>query len=480
MDAGLKNRQHIKTFANMINCLAKVGEEVIFDMKPDRVSFVTVNASKSTFARFTFLHSFFDRYSFLQTAPKIVRLTLKNVVHVFKNAANLDQLKITLDRNNSQVIFDSFGLSQVQKIYQINCSPCDVVNPEHDLSRDFEFEVNSSYLSNLLSPFGKLAGDITFLLGKRVVITTSQQNQPNLSQTDGRFTQYYIQMKSYAEKGEKQNGNQTSLAIDTVNLESFNVAQQAFVQNDASNRPTPPAGTVPGSEQTIQAESEMTFSFKDLKALIGFCELSEYNIHFSMTRNRGDPIVIRSESQAKDVEIVFLMATIDSDDETMATAETSTITTNQQVSSRRASQQQQQVNDNQMVDDNFSSGDQFSTPINKRKRSHLDESSIYIDNQDRFVTPEIISNPSGKSLHNQFLNEDMPCASFGINGENERYIQLGVVQSFSSNSSNGGSNEYGVQDDSEGMIAQRHVLSNASDEEVAGTPSPPNKQRKRS
>lgn len=270
MDAGLKNRQHIKTFANMINCLAKVGEEVIFDMKPDRVSFVTVNASKSTFARFTFLHSFFDRYSFLQTAPKIVRLTLKNVVHVFKNAANLDQLKITLDRNNSQVIFDSFGLSQVQKIYQINCSPCDVVNPEHDLSRDFEFEVNSSYLSNLLSPFGKLAGDITFLLGKRVVITTSQQNQPNLSQTDGRFTQYYIQMKSYAEKGEKQNGNQTSLAIDTVNLESFNVAQQAFVQNDASNRPTPPAGTVPGSEQTIQAESEMTFSFKDLKALIGF------------------------------------------------------------------------------------------------------------------------------------------------------------------------------------------------------------------
>ena len=493
MDVGLKNRQNIKLFAQMINCLAKVGEEVTFDVKVDRVSFITINSSKSTYARFTLLHSFFDKFAVLANAPKIIRMALKTVVHVFKNANHLDQLKIVVDKNTNKVIFDSFGLSQVQKIYQINYFPCDVVNPEHNLQKDFEFVVISSFLGNLMNPFGKLTGDITFLLGKRIVVpvdkppTPSSGNrlsqggqnlQVDLQQT---FTQYYIQLKSFTEKGEKQSVH-TSLAVDTITLESFVVHNPT--DTDANNpqalpRPTPPIA----SEQGIHRESEMTFSFKDLKSLVNFCESAEYNLQFYMTKSRGDPIIVKSESPGKEVEVEFLMATVDNEDSDMQMTDTTTVTT----PARRPSQS----HENQMSDD-----PSFSTPNSnasqKRKRAETirsnDDSSFLNDSRINFgVTgASVPSNNSGKSIYNQFLNEDMPYnniqCSFGLNGENERYIRLEVPQSDECLSS--GEPYASNPKEDEGMVAQRHVLSAASEgdedeeEEVPGTPTQSPKRRK--
>ncbi|KAF0972364.1 hypothetical protein FDP41_009267 [Naegleria fowleri] len=505
MEVGIKNRQNIKLFAHIINCLSKIGEEVAFEIAVDYVCLTTINAGKSSYIQFVLAHSFFDRWAVIANAPKKIKLTLKNVVHVFKSANHLDQLKIVVDKNKNRVVFDSFGLSQVQKIYEIYFTSCDVAKPELDFQPGFEFVANASYLSNLLIPFGKLTGDITFLVGKRIVLTTSQQQssspqnarpsqqqnpaganpQPELIPPSA-TTQYYIQMKSYNERNapEKLSGIQTSLALDTGNLESFHVVENdEIIQingDETVARPTPPLS----SNETVQFEAELSFSFKDLKALISFCEVAEYNMNFSISKLKQQPVIITSSSLTKDLEVTLIMATNDADDHYEPNTTETTIT------STRKPSQQQTSNENQMTDDQALSS--FSTPPKqqpKRKRVELEESSIL---ESRLNTTTVgSSNSSGKSLHNRFLNEDIEPGfhmdnSFGLNGVNERYIELFPHSSGTASfATPPARNSSAMEDDENEVIAQRHISTNASndygdDEEeeemVQATPSPKRKK----
>ncbi|KAL9649409.1 hypothetical protein ABK040_014319 [Willaertia magna] len=564
-------RNNIKLFAQMINCLAKVGEDVAFDVKSDRLSLVLVNSSKSTFCRFTLYHSFFSKYLVITRAPKTFKLLLKNIVHIFKSANHLQQLLISVDYKNDKVIFDSIGLYEIRKIYRISYEQCEVMNPAHDLSTDFEFTVNYSYLSDLINHFSKLTGEITFLLGKRIVIHTSQQPQippPHLSQATqiinngGGYIQYYIQMKTYCEKGQEENV-QTSLAIDTVNLESFvikgndnndNVGtnqttsghhsgnndqmedeegnggnnnssmmqdddhqqvvqnregqqqqnnteeQQGQQQQGGSLRPTPPLS----QSSTIQAESEMTFSFKDLKALVSFCEIVQYNLTFLMVKKRtGDPIIIKAISPHRDVEVMFLMATVDADNDASSSMNASNTTTTNLTSTppRSKSNNASPITSNpspiQGNQPMFDDSANFTTPNNSNKRTRnggnnnnnstfmldsvnrnnndsgvvgggimneLENAMLVAENEiDNMVFggfPKPPSNASSKPGSNPYLLEDRVnnesvFLSFGMNAENERYIRTGVLESTSFASTSSNSSSLSNQNNNDSGIVQQ-------------------------
>ncbi|KAG2389176.1 hypothetical protein C9374_014576 [Naegleria lovaniensis] len=507
MEVGISNRQNIKLFAHIINCLAKVGEEVAFEVAVNSVSLTTINAGKSSFLHFVLAHSFFDRWAVIANAPKKFKLTLKNIVHVFKSANHLEQLKIVVDKNKSKVVFDSLGLSQVQKIYEIYFTTCDVSVPADGFKPSFEFVVNAAYISNLLTPFGKHSGDITLRLGKRIILTTSQQQSASPQQNpqqgaDGgnpqsdlvqpSFTQYYIHMSSYNERNvpEKLSGVQTRLVVDTVNLESFHIIDQ---NNDVEQihgdervvRPSPPLSS---NQAVLNTEAELSFSFKDLKALISFCEVAEYNMSFALSHLKQQPVVITSCSLSKDLQVTLMMATNDVDDNNDSSTTETSITS---APTRKPSQQQTTSNENQMMDDQELSS--FSTPPKqqqpKRKRVDLEDSSILESRLATSVGSSSIS--SGKSLHNRFLNEDIEPGvmdnSFGLNGVNERYIELFPHSSSSlSTPPNRGQNSgTGMEDEENEVIAQRHISTNASnefgddDEEeemVQATPSPKRKK----
>eukprot|EP00249_Psilotum_nudum_P009684 c22093_g1_i1 orf=64-1500(+) len=274
----------IKSFNRAINCLARIGSELLIEGLPEKLTLRTLNSSRSAFLAITFKGQFFDAYQ-LSVPVAQCSVLLKAVCTVFRTPpGNMEHLIISLsDMEASKLQWTLECLNGIRKTYWITC------NHEPDMqhvvldrkSFPSHLVVKPCDLNRLLANFQASLQEIT-------LIATEPSTCPLASETsqEGKA----VELRSYIDptKENTDGALHTQLWIDPTE------ELQEYVH----------CGTA----------VDVTFSLKELKAFLAFCEGSEADIHMFFEK-AGSPILLSpryglDDSDHADFDATLVLATM--------------------------------------------------------------------------------------------------------------------------------------------------------------------------
>ncbi|KAK7284372.1 hypothetical protein RJT34_19117 [Clitoria ternatea] len=250
----------LKTFARCITCLARIGNELAIQASPSQILFHTINSSRSAYQSVTCKPGFFDVYTVSSNSVQCSVL-LKAVCAVLRTPImNIDHLTVKLpepDAPKVQWILDCFN--GMRKTYWITCN----VEPDiQHLSLDRQkflsnFVARPRDLNRLLANFQSSLQEIT------IIATEPTSLPPDAADEIGGKA---VELRSYLDPT-KDNDTllHTQLWIDP---------KEEFLQYVHTGDPI-----------------DVTFSVKELKAFLSFCEGCEVDIHLHFEK-AGEPILM--------------------------------------------------------------------------------------------------------------------------------------------------------------------------------------------
>ncbi|KAH9293078.1 hypothetical protein KI387_041719 [Taxus chinensis] len=251
----------IKTLNRAITCLAKIGNELIIECLPDKIIFRTLNSSRSAFLAITFKPQFFDTFR-LFTAQAQCSVLLKAVCTVFRTpSTSMDHLSIFLpDTEATKLQWTLDCINGIRKTYWIVCNyQPDVQHLALDRTNfPSHLVVKPRDLNRLLGNFQSSLQEITLIATEPTSLPSETENP-----TDGKA----VELRSYIDPVKENNDGalHTQLWIDpTEELQEY------------SHR---------------GAAVDITFSMKELKAFLTFCEACEADMHMFFEK-AGEPILL--------------------------------------------------------------------------------------------------------------------------------------------------------------------------------------------
>ncbi|KAL4351785.1 hypothetical protein GQ457_06G020980 [Hibiscus cannabinus] len=250
----------LKTFSRSITCLARVGNELVFQASPSQLALHTLNSSRSAYQSITFKPNFFDVYRISGTQVQCSVL-LKGVCSVFRTPiASIDNLTVKLaDPDAPKIQWALACYSGMKKSYWITCN----VEPDiQHLSLDrgrfpSNLVVRPRDLNRLLANFQSSLQEITIIATEPTSLPSDAANE-----IGGKA----VELRSYIDPTKENDSSlHTQLWIDP---------SEEFVQYTHSGDPV-----------------DVTFSTKELKAFLTFCEGCEVGIHLFLDK-AGEPILL--------------------------------------------------------------------------------------------------------------------------------------------------------------------------------------------
>ncbi|CAJ1960813.1 unnamed protein product [Sphenostylis stenocarpa] len=251
----------LKTFARCITCLARIGNELAIQASSSQLLFHTINSSRSAYECIAFKPGFFDVYTVSDNSVQCSVL-LKAVCAVLRTPiTNIDHLTVRLpdpDAPKVQWILDCYN--GMRKTYWITCN----VEPDiQHLSLDRQkfpsnFVVRPRDLNRLLANFQSSLQEIT------IIATEPSSLPPDAANEIGGKA---VELRSYMDPT-KDNDTllHTQLWIDP---------KEEFLQYVHTGDPM-----------------DVTFSVKELKAFLSFCEGCEVDIHLHFEKAGDRPILL--------------------------------------------------------------------------------------------------------------------------------------------------------------------------------------------
>ncbi|XP_014517140.1 cell cycle checkpoint control protein RAD9A [Vigna radiata var. radiata] len=250
----------LKTFARCITCLARIGNELAIQASSSQLLFHTINSSRSAYECITFKSGFFDAYTVDGNSVQCSVL-LKAVCAVLRTPiTNIDHLTVRLpdpDAPKLRWILDCYN--GMRKTYWITCN----VEPDiQHLSLDRQkfpsnFVVRPRDLNRLLANFQSSLQEITIIATEPSALPLHGANE-----IGGKA----VELRSYMDPN-KDNDTllHTQLWIDP---------KEEFLQYVHTGDPI-----------------DVTFSVKELKAFLSFCEGCEVDIHLHFEK-AGEPVLL--------------------------------------------------------------------------------------------------------------------------------------------------------------------------------------------
>ncbi|XP_068663434.1 uncharacterized protein [Aristolochia californica] len=238
----------LKTFHRAVTCLARVGNELFIQASASHLGFQTLNSSRSAYQAITLKADFFDAYT-LSTAEVQCSVLLKAVCSILRTPiASIDHLFVILpnaDATKVQWTLDCYN--GMKKSYWISCN----IEPDiQHLSLDrtkfpSSFIVRPADLNRLLANFQSSLQEIT-------ILATEPTAQPDSGVAVGGKA---LELRSYIDptKDNSDASLHTQLWLDPA---------EEFLQYKH------------GGDAV-----DVTFSVKELKAFLTFCEGCEVDIH---------------------------------------------------------------------------------------------------------------------------------------------------------------------------------------------------------
>ncbi|GFH12340.1 cell cycle checkpoint control RAD9A [Haematococcus lacustris] len=122
----------VKQFKNALQCLNKIGSELLVEAANGKLVLRTISTSKSAFFAVTFFASFFDVFNIVDSEVVQTGVLLKHVLATFRTKA-IARYEIQLDTARSQTLVcvqTDIGLS---KRYRIECLQADILQATVDV-----------------------------------------------------------------------------------------------------------------------------------------------------------------------------------------------------------------------------------------------------------------------------------------------------------------------------------------------------------
>ncbi|KAL7145353.1 hypothetical protein ABFS83_07G076800 [Erythranthe nasuta] len=250
----------LKTLSRSITCLARIGNELVFQSSPSQLSLHTLNSSRSAYQSITFKPDFFDVYS-VSGALVQCSVLLKAICSVLRTPiASIDHLNVVLpDSDSSKVQWTLECFNGMRKSYWITCN----VEPDiQHLSLDrrklpSSFVVRPRDLNRLLSNFQSTLQEITIIATQLSALPLDAADE-----IGGKA----VELRSYLDPTKENDSSlHTQLWIDPT---------EEFVQYTHSGDPV-----------------DVTFGVKELKAFLAYCEGCEVDVHLYLDK-AGEPILM--------------------------------------------------------------------------------------------------------------------------------------------------------------------------------------------
>ncbi|KAH9572689.1 hypothetical protein CY35_02G164900 [Sphagnum magellanicum] len=281
MECVLSGNQ-IKLLSRAVNCLARVGNELLIEALPDKLSLRTLNSSWSAFLGVTFKRFLFDTF---QVTPPTARciVLLKAVCTVFQTApGNMERLTISLaDNDATKLQWTVDCMSGMKKSYWITCNnDMEMQNVLVDRrTLPSHLVVKPKDLSRLLTHFQSSLHEIT-------LIATEPVTTPIDDETEAKA----IELKSYIDPARDTSDGalHTKLWIDPA---------EELVEYSHTG-----------------AAVDVTFSVKELKAFIAFCEGAEADMLMYFDK-AGVPLLVAprfglDDAAHSDFDATLILATL--------------------------------------------------------------------------------------------------------------------------------------------------------------------------
>ncbi|KAL2610579.1 hypothetical protein R1flu_029152 [Riccia fluitans] len=277
------SRSVFRTYSRHGKTEATIGSELLIDAQTDKLVFRTLNSSRSSFLSITFKPQFFDAYNLSEPVVQCSVL-LKSVCTVFRTPpGNIDRLAVILptqDANKLQWTLEC--RSGMRKTYWISCNAeddmQDVVVPRESLS---------SHLVVRPKDLNRLLANFQFSLSEITLIATEPVATPNGSEDPEAKA---VELRSYFDtvKEGTEDTLHTQLWIDPAEeLREYSHFGDAV---------------------------DVTFSMKELKAFIVFCEGSEADMHMFFEK-AGHPVLVAprfglDDAEHADFDATLVLATV--------------------------------------------------------------------------------------------------------------------------------------------------------------------------
>eukprot|EP00850_Spirogloea_muscicola_P010440 SM000061S19267 [mRNA] locus=s61:388070:391630:- [translate_table: standard] len=275
----------VRTLQRAVACVSKVGNnELLIEGAPGKLVLRTLNLAKSAFAAFTFTQSFFD--SFQLSVPTVACSVLaKNVAAAFRTPApSIDSLTIALeDSEASKMTWTIACLNGVKKTYWVTCN-----QGVEMLTASVDHRLLPSYMVIKPKDFNRLLGNFQSTLPEVTLIATEPASATNGSAESYSETKA-IELKSFVDPAR-------------VLTEEDNLHTQLWID---------PSEELQGYKHT-GAAVDVTFSVKELKAFLAFCEATDTDMYMYFDK-AGNPVLFSpcsSNPEQAEFEATLILATV--------------------------------------------------------------------------------------------------------------------------------------------------------------------------
>ncbi|KYR01030.1 component of 9-1-1 complex [Tieghemostelium lacteum] len=254
--------RYIKQFAKTLQCLSKIGEDLYIQATEESIKFITVNSAKSTYVEVNMQYGFLEAYHEVeQSFGMQYKLRAKQCYQMFSSIKNVEKCAINISSDNNKVNFHMLCKNNIQKHYGVNCELATCSNALYSKNTPHRLSVKPKVLNDCLSFFSGTLEEISFQIQKDRFILRSYSDSPKKSSN----------IKSL----------QTEVNIDYADFDQY--------LTDGSN-------------------TEISFSFKDLKTIMAYCDSMNSGIDMYISQS-GDPFHIHFKL-TQNFEIDFVIATI--------------------------------------------------------------------------------------------------------------------------------------------------------------------------
>lgn len=179
----------VKYFAKALHCLCRLGNEIYLESKGAKLHIKTWNASRSTFASFSFEQSFFEAIEAFTLDENDESLTCKisskTFLQVFRSVnfieRSVETCEAKLSDNGDQLIFTLNCKHAVVKTYQMNYEECEAVQAIYakDLSPN-KLTAPTKLFLEVISNFPTSVDEITLSVTPCKVVISSYTDKEDI------------------------------------------------------------------------------------------------------------------------------------------------------------------------------------------------------------------------------------------------------------------------------------------------------------
>jgi len=236
--------RHLKLFAKVIQCMAKIGDELYIDVNDDKLALRTLNNARSAFVSIVFNKNFFESFV-VSGGERKYQMKAKPCYAVFHNINNVERCTIILNEEEHRLVFDLSCKRGIKKTSKVAFEQSEALQAIYSKdSCPIRVVARPKQLVEGLPNFHSHLDEISVVVSK-----------------DG------LHLKSHAEDAKGAKILHTELHMDQSDFEEFITDGEVV---------------------------DVTFSLKEFKAVVSFCEAIQSSCILHIEKS-GRPMLLTTK-----------------------------------------------------------------------------------------------------------------------------------------------------------------------------------------